>query len=73
MWRIWSKALGEKAGRTDNEADKVAIIRSLIMLQLIITNGFIIAGNVKNLWFNQCVAAQLAPLSADAVMGTRKL
>ena len=50
MWRLWAKALGQKDGRDVKEADKIAIIRTFIMVQLVITNGFIIAGNVKNLW-----------------------
>lgn len=50
MWRLWAKAIGEKEGRTDKEADKIAIIRTLIMIQLVVTNGFIVAGNVKNIW-----------------------
>ena len=52
MWRLWAKALGQKDGRDVKEADKIAIIRTLIMIQLVVTNGFIIAGNVKNLWFS---------------------
>ena len=52
MWRLWAKALGQKDGRDVKEADKIAIIRTLIMIQLVVTNGFIIAGNVKNLWFD---------------------
>jgi len=52
MWRVWAKALGQKEGRDDKEADTIAIIRTLIMFQLIITNFFIIAGNVKNLFFD---------------------
>ena len=51
MWRLWAKALGQKEGRDEKEADKIAIIRTLIMFQLVVTNGFIIAGNVKNLWW----------------------
>ena len=51
-WRIWALALGRKEGRSDREADKIAIIRTLIMFQLIVTNFFIIAGNVKNLFFD---------------------
>ena len=50
MWRIWAKALGQKDGRDEKEADKIAVIRTLIMIQLVITNFFIIAGNVKHLW-----------------------
>ena len=52
MWRLWAKALGQKDGRDVKEADKIAIIRTFIMLQLVITNGFIIAGNVKTLFFD---------------------
>ena len=51
-WRIWALALGRKEGRSDYEADRIAIIRTLIMIQLIVTNFFIIAGNVKNLFFD---------------------
>ena len=51
MWRVWAKALGQKDGRDVKEADKIAIIRTFIMVQLIITNFFIIAGITKNLWF----------------------
>ncbi len=51
-WRIWALALGRKEGRSDKEADKIAVIRTLIMFQLIVTNFFIIAGNVKNLFFD---------------------
>ena len=50
MWRLWALSLGRKEGRNKDDADKIAIIRTFIMLQLVITNGFIIAGNVKNLW-----------------------
>ena len=48
MWRIWSKALGKKDGVSDKEADKVAILRSLIVLSYIITNIFIIAGVIRH-------------------------
>lgn len=47
-WRIIAKALGEKSGKTDSEADKIAFIRLLIMLQLIVTNGFIIANAIRH-------------------------
>ena len=51
-WRIWALALGRKEGRSDYEADRIAIIRTLIMFQLIVTNFFIIASNFKNLFFD---------------------
>jgi len=47
-WRIWAKALGEKAGKTDKEADRVALIRTLIVLCYIITNIFIVAGVIRH-------------------------
>jgi len=47
-WRLWAKALGEKAGATDQEADKVAFVRTLIVLTYIITNIFIVAGVVRH-------------------------
>ncbi len=52
MWRLWAKALGQKEGRDVKEADKIAIIRTFIMAQLVITNLFIVSGNVKNLFFD---------------------
>jgi hypothetical protein len=48
FWRIWAKSLGEKSGKDDNEADKIAIIRTLIVLIYIITNLFIVAGVIRH-------------------------
>jgi len=48
FWSLWSKALGEKAHNDDAIADKVAIIRTLIVLCYIITNMFIVAGVVRH-------------------------
>jgi len=47
MWRIWAKALGEKVG-SNSEADKVAWIRTFLILQAIITNLFIIANAIHH-------------------------
>lgn len=52
MWRIWCYALGKKEGRDDKDADKIAFVRTIIMVQLVITNMFIIFGNIKYLWFD---------------------
>lgn len=41
-WRLWAKALGEKSGRTDREADKVAILRTLFVVLTVITEIHII-------------------------------
>jgi hypothetical protein len=54
MWRIWAYALGRKDGRDKKDSDKIAFIRTIIMLQLIITNGFIIAGNIRHWNDGQC-------------------
>jgi hypothetical protein len=48
MWRIWAKSLGQKEGRTDQEADCIAAIRTTIVLFYIVTNLFIIAGVVRH-------------------------
>lgn len=48
IWKLWAKALGEKAGSTDQEADRIAYIRTTIVLTYIITNCFIIAGVIRH-------------------------
>lgn len=48
MWRLWAKALGEKTGNDDREADKIACIRTGIVLCYLITNIFIIAGVIRH-------------------------
>ncbi len=48
FWKVWAKALGEKAGATNEEADRVAIVRTIIVLSYIITNCFIIAGVIRH-------------------------
>ncbi len=48
MWRIWAKALGEKAHKKDDVADKVAILRTVIFATYLITNVFIVAGVIRH-------------------------
>ena len=48
MWRIWAKALGEKYGKTDREADTIAGIRTLIFISYLVTNLFIISGVIRH-------------------------
>jgi len=48
MWRIWAKALGQKDGRNDREADIVAGIRTLIFVSYLVTNVFIISGVIRH-------------------------
>ena len=47
-FRLWAKALGEKASPHDKEADKVAYIRTLILASYLITNLFIVAGVIRH-------------------------
>lgn len=47
-WRLWAKALGEKSGATDQEADRVALIRTVIIMSYVVTNMFIIAGVIRH-------------------------
>ena len=47
-WKLWARALGGKEGN-DREADIVAVWRTLIVLQAVITNGFIV-WNILRKW-----------------------
>lgn len=51
IWRIWAKALGEKAAKDDNIADKVAIIRTIMFFSYLITNIIIVLGVFRH-WNN---------------------
>lgn len=51
IWRIWAKALGEKSGSNDKEADIIAIIRTFIFLTYMITNIAIISNVIRH-WNN---------------------
>jgi hypothetical protein len=48
LWRIWAKALGEKASTDDSEADVIAGIRTLIVIVNFITCFFIMANIIHN-------------------------
>jgi len=48
IWRLWAKALGEKAGKNDKEADTIACIRTLIFVSYLITNVAIVANAVRH-------------------------
>jgi len=47
-WRLWAKALGEKSGKDNEEADQIALIRTIIVLSYLITNAFIVAGVIRH-------------------------
>ena len=47
-WRLWAKSLGEKEGKSNKEADVIALIRTIIVLVNFITCFFIMSGVVHN-------------------------
>jgi len=47
-WRSWAKALGEKSGKNDREADIIASIRTLIFISYLVTNVAIVANAVRH-------------------------
>jgi len=47
-WRLWAKALGEKAHKKDHIADQIAIIRTFIVVSYFVTNSFIVAGVIRH-------------------------
>ena len=48
LWRWWAKALGQKASNKDHEADKIAILRTVIFATYLLTNTVIIAGVIRH-------------------------
>ena len=48
FWKLWAKALGEKIG-DNKEADTIALIRTIIVLQAIICN-VLIMWNILRKW-----------------------
>jgi len=48
MWRLWCYALGKKEGRSDSEANSIAIIRTVILPTYMVTNIFIVAGVIRH-------------------------
>jgi hypothetical protein len=52
FWRTWARALGEKVGEDSKRADRVALVRTLLILQAVITNLLIVMNILKN-WYGQ--------------------
>jgi hypothetical protein len=48
LWRLFAKALGEKASKCDRESDAVAAIRAIIVFTYLITNSFIVVGVIRH-------------------------
>ncbi len=49
-WRLWAKAIGEKSGSTDAEANIIAAIRTSFFLLTVATEISILGTNAG--WFN---------------------
>jgi hypothetical protein len=45
VWKVWSRALGEKSGYAP---DHVTLVRTIIILIYLTTNLFIIAGVIRH-------------------------
>jgi len=48
LWRLWAKALGEKASDNSAEADDVAIFRTVLAAINLVTCIFIIASILRH-------------------------
>jgi hypothetical protein len=48
MWRLWAKALGEKTGASNTEADRIALIRTLLITINVLTNFAIVLGIIRH-------------------------
>ena len=48
MWKLWAKALGEKSGASDTEADRIALIRTALILINVLTNFAIVVGIIRH-------------------------
>lgn len=59
VWRWWAKALGQKAGKNDKEADQVAIVRTVIFITYLATNCFIVAGVIRHWNENQPIYIEI--------------
>ncbi len=68
LWRIWAKALGEKSGKDDREADTIAWIRTLIFISYMVTNIAIVANAVRHWDSNQSVPVVSPHLDDSAIL-----
>ena len=68
MWRWWSYALGRKEGRSQKDADAIALIRTVILLMYMTTNCFIIAGVIRH-WNNRPDSSAVEHLVYTEIVG----
>ena len=66
FWKIWKYALGSFNDRTTKQYDDViCVIRTFIFIQLVITNCFIIAGNIRH--WNDNVPTERLPIQHQSI------
>lgn len=72
MWRLWAKALGQKDGRDEREADKIAVLRTFVLLTYLITNCFIVSGVIRH-WNENTIntPSSILERSCDELYPTR--
>jgi hypothetical protein len=71
LWRLFAKALGEKASKCDRESDAIAIIRAIIVMTYLITNSFIVVGVLRHWNDNQHeVSSNLSQAQKEIILKT---
>ncbi len=63
-WRLWAKAIGEKASKCDRESDRIAAIRTIIFATYLITNCFIVAGVIRH-WNKPPIVIEIYEVPSD--------
>ena len=49
LWKVWKYALGSFNDETTKKYDNwICAIRTIIMIQLVVTNCFIVGGNIRH-------------------------
>lgn len=48
IWRLWCKSIGPKEGTSDSEADKIAIIRTVIVVANVLSAIAVVAGVIRH-------------------------
>ena len=71
MWRLWAKALGQKATKNDTESDHIARIRTLIFFTYFLTNLFIIAGVIRH-WNDNEIPSCLLQIQEEQTNQTNR-
>ena len=66
IWRIWCKALGEKASVCNKESDKIALVRTLIFITYFVTNIAIVSGVIRH--WNDSSQKETQQYSGTSVM-----